>query len=929
LEHQGPNNPSSVTNDSSVGTVGWVDPQNAKQSDDARAYRILGNGEISYYLKATDFKFSIPPGAEIKGIKVEIEEQESPGIIKDYSVKLLKNGSIVGDDKAKTTQEWPLVDNYISYGGQSDTWGVNWAPDEINDENFGVVISAKAFSDNANARIDHIRIMVYYIPVEQRSTQGYKDPGTVENDNSVGTEAWSDLDNCKVSDDAYTSAVLSASEVSNYLKVTSFGFQIADDAVVKGIKVLVEKKASAADKIKDYEVKLVKGGVIQNENKAKTEYWSIYDGYSEYGSKSDLWGLSWTPADINSSDFGVVIAVKNEGSGDYTAYIDHVCIAVFYQYTTPPISEAFKKLMEQPGSEKVYLVEMKPAIEIKDWLHYDDGIYYQPWIEKHINVIPKIVKVEENGVLLNEESSFISMQGNPGSWYLEGDIESDWDDGDTDWDGGETLWDSWPELYIHTSHEGEANEKTIIVYVQLNFASQPKIFNSQYYFPRLKKDGVPAIGTESKDIFSFETSVGGGSIHLLNGDKFFDELYRKFLWKNKEVKILVGGEELKYTEYRTQFVGKIQNSSFSDREIEFSLRDVRVDLHKKLPLNKYYTADYPNMDDGAEANPIPLIWGDVHDVPATLIDSTMQKGKYKVADHANSLGNTLYAIDAVYNDGVQIDTGDLSIDLVKGEFTILNSYTGNPGTVTCDVRGRKDDDEGSITGYVGSLITKAADIIKDICKNLLGLEKLNNDDFELSRIEAPQELAIYLGDEEHSNKVIEKICQSVMGHFVIAADGFIHFSIWTDDVPEDIVWLKEEDILSFQENCEIEEIFEQVVVKYDQDPGGDYKAVQVSDETVRYKFDRAIEKEVETYLNQSNDAESLGNNLIIEANSEQGKYELETKLKAIELKVGDKVKISRSRAPSSEGKFEGKVFRVLGINKDISKMRTRLKLMED
>jgi hypothetical protein len=929
LEHQGPNNPSSVTNDSSVGIAGWIDPQNVKQSDNARAYRILGNGEISYYLKATDFKFSIPPGAEIKGIKVEIEEQESPGVIKDYSVKLVKDGSIVGDDKAKTIQEWPLVDNYISYGGQSNTWGVNWAPEEINGSGFGVVISAKSFSNNANARIDHVRITVYYIPVEQRSTQGYKDPGTVENDNSVGTEPWSNLDNCKVSDDAYTSAVLSASEISNYLKATNFGFQIADDAVIKGIKVLVEKKASAADKIKDYEAKLVKGGVIQNENKAKTEYWSIYDGYSEYGSKSDLWGLSWTPADINSSNFGVVIAVKNEGSGEYTAYIDHICIAVYYQYTTPPISEAFKKLMEQPGTEKVYLVEMKPAVEMKGWLHYGDGIYYQPWIEKHINVIPRIVKVEENGVELTEESSFTNMQANPGSWFLEGEIETLWDDGDTDWDGEETLWDSWPELYIHTSDEEDANEKTIIVNVQLNFASQPKIFNSQYYFPRLKKEGVPAIGTESKDIFSFETSVGGGSIHLLNGDRFFDELYRRYLWRNKEVKILVGGEDLKYTEYRTQFVGKIQNSSFSDREVEYALRDVRVDLHKKLPLNKYYTADYPNMNPDAEGNPIPLIWGHVKNVPATLIDSTSQKGKYKIADHANSLGNTLKVINEVYDNGTPINAGDLSKDLVKGEFTILNSYTGTPGTITCEVRGRQDDDEGSITGYADSLIIKAADIINDICKNLLGLEKLNNDDFELSRVDAPQELAIYLGDEEYSNKVIEKICQSVMGHFVIAASGFIHFSIWTDDVPEDIIWLKEEDILSFQESCEIEEIFWKLVVKYDEDPGGDYKAVQVSDDTVKYKFDRAIEKEVETYLNQSNDAESMAADMIAEANSERGKYEVETKLKAIELKVGDKVKISRSRAPSNEGKFEGKVFRVLGINKDISKMRTKLKLMED
>jgi hypothetical protein len=456
------------------------------------------------------------------------------------------------------------------------------------------------------------------------------------------------------------------------------------------------------------------------------------------------------------------------------------------------------------------------------------------------------------------------------------------------------------------------------------------IFDNNFYFPRVQKGGVPALGMESSDIFAFETSVGGGSIKLLNGDQFFDKIYRDYIWRSKEVKILVGGRDLLYTEFRAQFVGKIQSSSFSDNEVEFALRDVRVDLHKKLPLNKYYTADYPNMDPDAEGSSIPLIWGDLHNVPATLIDSTVQKGKYKVADHANKEGDALYAIDAVYNNGNQIDAGHLTLDLANGEFTILSSYSGNPGTITCDVKGRKDDDEGSITGYADSMIKKASDIIRDICVNLLGIEKLDEDDFAEARIDAPQELAIYLGDEEYSNKVIEKICQSVMGHFVIAANGYVHFSIWTEEVLDDVVELKEEDILSFKESCEIEEIFWKFVIMYDQDPSSsDFKAVQAKDDTVEYKYKRSIPKEVETYLKLQTDAEELAADMLAECNSERGKYEVETKLKAIELKVGDKVKISRSRAPASEGKFVGKVFRVLGISKDISNMRTRLILMED
>jgi hypothetical protein len=933
MEIAGPNNPTTVINDSTVGTLDWNNPENAKVSDDAHASKTLQLNDITHYLLAKKFNFGIPPGAEINGIKVDIERHgQSQWSIRDYSIKIVKNGTPQGTDKAVTTAWWPTSDTYRSYGGESDLWGLTWTPDDINANGFGVAISAKCFVSGNAPRVDHIRITIYYTPVEQRPSKGngYHDPGTAENDNSVGTVAWSDVDNCKKSDDSHASVTLGASVISNYLKATNFGFQLPDDAIVKGIKVQIEKKASAADKIKDYSVKLVKGGIIQGDDKKSSDFWKAYDGYTAYGGITTLWGLSWTPADINASDFGVVIAAINENTGDIAASIDHICLSVYYGFSTPPISEAFQKLMEQPGSEKVYLVEMQPAVEMKNWLHFDDGIYYQPWIEKHINVIPKIVKVEENGVELTEESSFANMQDNPGSWYLEGDIESYWDDGDTEWDGGETLWDMWPELYIHTSDNGDADDKAIMVYVKLRFASQPMIFDNNFYFPRVQKGGVPALGMESSDIFAFETSVGGGSIKLLNGDQFFDKIYRDYIWRSKEVKILVGGRDLLYTEFRAQFVGKIQSSSFSDNEVEFALRDVRVDLHKKLPLNKYYTADYPNMDPDAEGSSIPLIWGDLHNVPATLIDSTVQKGKYKVADHANKEGDALYAIDAVYNNGNQIDAGHLTLDLANGEFTILSSYSGNPGTITCDVKGRKDDDEGSITGYADSMIKKASDIIRDICVNLLGIEKLDEDDFAEARIDAPQELAIYLGDEEYSNKVIEKICQSVMGHFVIAANGYVHFSIWTEEVLDDVVELKEEDILSFKESCEIEEIFWKFVIMYDQDPSSsDFKAVQAKDDTVEYKYKRSIPKEVETYLKLQTDAEELAADMLAECNSERGKYEVETKLKAIELKVGDKVKISRSRAPASEGKFVGKVFRVLGISKDISNMRTRLILMED
>jgi len=120
----GPNSPSTVTDDSgSGGDRAWSYPEYAKQSDDKHAEVSAGAGVTSYshYLKATDFGFSIPSDATIDGILVEIERHASANSgtnwVKDWKVYLLKGGSVVGDNKADTTNNWPTTDTYKSYGG--------------------------------------------------------------------------------------------------------------------------------------------------------------------------------------------------------------------------------------------------------------------------------------------------------------------------------------------------------------------------------------------------------------------------------------------------------------------------------------------------------------------------------------------------------------------------------------------------------------------------------------------------------------------------------------------------------------------------------------------------------------------------------------------------------------------------------------------
>lgn len=153
--------------------VAWSSPGNASSSDNSRASATLTDSSgVSQNLQATNFSFSIPAGATIDGILVEIEKSElgsDPALnINDSSVQIIKGGTAGGTDKADGAN-WATSDAYTSYGGASDKWGHSWTRDDINASNFGVQISANVQCDacpsppySETARIDHIRITVYY-----------------------------------------------------------------------------------------------------------------------------------------------------------------------------------------------------------------------------------------------------------------------------------------------------------------------------------------------------------------------------------------------------------------------------------------------------------------------------------------------------------------------------------------------------------------------------------------------------------------------------------------------------------------------------------------------------------------------------------------------------------------------------------------------
>lgn len=181
----GPNNPGTTASDSGVGTVAWTNPGNVASSNNSYATATLTSGSVSHYLKVTNFGFSIPAGATINGITVEIERNVQNHAladpVQDNRVRLVKAGTIQTTDKASVSN-WPASDTYATYGGGADLWSGTWTDSDINDSGFGMAISAKGVSvlnDPPVAQIDHIRITITYTEAAGGQPFAMRDERTV------------------------------------------------------------------------------------------------------------------------------------------------------------------------------------------------------------------------------------------------------------------------------------------------------------------------------------------------------------------------------------------------------------------------------------------------------------------------------------------------------------------------------------------------------------------------------------------------------------------------------------------------------------------------------------------------------------------------------------------------------------------------------
>lgn len=156
-------NGGTFVSDSTVGTIAITNPSNADISDNIYATAILLLNEITQYLKITNFGFTIPIHSTIDGILVEIERNSTVlNSVTDSNIRLVLPSGAISSTNKSAGATWPNTDAYASFGSSSDTWSETLRPIDVNDKNFGVVISGAATLLAGTAQIDHVRMTITY-----------------------------------------------------------------------------------------------------------------------------------------------------------------------------------------------------------------------------------------------------------------------------------------------------------------------------------------------------------------------------------------------------------------------------------------------------------------------------------------------------------------------------------------------------------------------------------------------------------------------------------------------------------------------------------------------------------------------------------------------------------------------------------------------
>jgi hypothetical protein len=388
----GPNSPSSGVNNTSIGANAWTNPGGIVASDNSYAsISVYGN---TNYLFASNFGFAIPGPANVDGIKVEIEKSEvtplpvalldnwTNGLTKTISagshrclivVVATENGNSVPDVTGMTyggqamtqvleiasgpaggfsdkLEVWLLLESGIAaasgttivpvYAANTQLENVEFYTSAVfqNVDQFNPVYSTQTTASNSSANPHQLSSAFNTILDDMSITGVICGNNTTPASTSGGTNTYSINSSFTEGTDIYVSnpsfatsgiCVQTATKACTVTGTEQPSFTFAGSVNRASMFGFTLQRARALDN----SIYLLMAGSPTGINHGlPTVSWPTTDAYVTYGNSADVWGTTWSLANINSTGFGVALSASRSNGN---LQVDHFRITVYTTSTLP------------------------------------------------------------------------------------------------------------------------------------------------------------------------------------------------------------------------------------------------------------------------------------------------------------------------------------------------------------------------------------------------------------------------------------------------------------------------------------------------------------------------------------------------------------------------------------------------------------------
>lgn len=553
----------------------------------------------------------------------------------------------------------------------------------------------------------------------------------------------------------------------------------------------------------------------------------------------------------------------------------------------------FEKLIRRAKPRLMFLVEANPLMELTGWALSSSQTYtYEAAFDERG---AELDAVYENGIVLTEKTSIATVEGTAGTW---------WHDTATG------------KVYVHTLAGDDPINYTLTGSFWLYFSYGREgdiVYNGHPYLPLVASGGIPDISQEIQPYYEGTLQVASGEVSLINGklnkEFYFDKRFARYLWLNRKVKLLAGGESFSYSEFRTVNTGIVNAVTIEDKRLSLELRDYRDGLQMELPPEKFTIAEFPLMNEDNDGKERAFAFGAVVDAVPTCIDETNRVFEF---NHGR-----VKSVSLTQNGTTLTENTHYFVDNQRGRLTLARGLS----YATSDIL------LVSFTGCVNEAeeaTANGAEIFLYICLNYLGLTiaDMDLDAIYRTKTEKATSLSLSLRKAQSSDDIFRTIEQSIQSYTLQDAEGRLGIRAEKSAADSGAPYVWDCHVFDFLSRRTTDHIYSAVNVYYGEDREDKFSLAQtpLPAMTWRYGVNKALD--LYTALASSSDAAALG--AAIAGMMERRHIEFTVPRVLYNCLPGDVIYFTRTRFPSLSGTAANLPVRILGVSKQISAGRTSI-----